>query len=47
MQEMEVQAVDLGAELREAVELGLEPAPVVALVPVGGEGADLGDRRAL
>ena len=45
--EVDVEAVDLGQELREGVEPGLEPAQVVVAAPVAGELLRRRERHAL
>jgi hypothetical protein len=45
--EVDVQSVDLGDELREGVQPGLTRAPVVVGHPVAGELLDHGQRHAL
>ena len=47
MQEMDVQAVDLGPELRERVEARLARTPVVARQPVVAQGLHVAERAAL
>ena len=45
--EVDVEAVDLGPELREAVEPGLRRRPVVLVEPVPAQLADVGERDPL
>ena len=47
MQEVDVEPVDLGGELIEAVEFCLTRAPVVAVSPIGADLPDPFQRRAL
>jgi hypothetical protein len=47
VQEVDALAVDLGAELRELVQLGLVPPPVVTMAPALGEFAYAGQRDAV
>jgi hypothetical protein len=47
MDEMDVQAVDLGGEVVEAVQRGLPGAPVVLVGPVGGQLLGVVQRDAL
>ena len=47
MHEMDVEPVDLGLELREAIEARLALAPIVLPRPVAADVLDPGERRAL
>src|SRR3954471_2259861 len=47
MQEVDIEPVDLGGELLEAIEFRLARAPVVAISPIGADLLDPCQRRAL
>jgi hypothetical protein len=47
VEEVDVQPIDLGPELRDRVQPGLGGAPVVARAPVVAELLDVGERDAL